>query len=240
MIAFDFYKESVVTFERVHGVDDRILLPDELLSVHPFSSFAKLCITHGGSIHTMGTGFFVSPNVLLTAGHFVYIRKLKSWPSAITVLLAYSDDSKMKSEMFHEKKMFIHPNWALTADSNVDYGILMVDKNYNSFVEMGEPDMANDIALFGYDGDRNRGGRIVGTKGPIDTIAKSTLLYNIDTFGGQSGSCVYDMTQNVAVAIHTSGGSNLNSGVKLDKVLISKIKSIIDKHKIDENLTLIS
>ncbi len=57
--------------ETVHGPDDRVQI--ENTQEFPWSAIASLLITARDNSTWIGTGWFVSPKTLLTAGHCVYI-----------------------------------------------------------------------------------------------------------------------------------------------------------------------
>jgi glutamyl endopeptidase len=49
-------------------------------------------------------------------------------------------------------------------------------------------------------------------------VTDTRLIYDIDTFGGQSGSPIWQQTAEaglIAVGIHTTGGVSSNSGTRI-------------------------
>lgn len=60
-------------------------------------------------------------------------------------------------------------------------------------------------------------------KGKITDDSNYRLNYKIDTYGGQSGSPIYQPSNYRVVGIHTTGNSSTNSGVKVSDRLFQLI-----------------
>ena len=58
--------------ETVHGPDDRVKITST--SVYPWRAHASLLITARDGSMWIGTGWFIGPHTLMTAGHVVYIK----------------------------------------------------------------------------------------------------------------------------------------------------------------------
>jgi len=58
--------------ETVHGPDDRVQITST--SVYPWRAHASLLITARDGSMWIGTGWFIGPHTLMTAGHVVYIK----------------------------------------------------------------------------------------------------------------------------------------------------------------------
>jgi hypothetical protein len=56
----------------VHGPDDRVQISNT--SVYPWRVHASLLITAADGSRWIGTGWFIGPHTLMTAGHVVYIK----------------------------------------------------------------------------------------------------------------------------------------------------------------------
>lgn len=59
--------------ETVHGVDDRRQIQNT--SAHPWRMTASLLITARDNSRWIGTGWFIGPRTLVTAGHVVFIHR---------------------------------------------------------------------------------------------------------------------------------------------------------------------
>ena len=58
--------------ETVHGVDDRVQITNT--ADYPWRVHASLLITAADNSRWIGTGWFIGPHTLMTAGHVVYIK----------------------------------------------------------------------------------------------------------------------------------------------------------------------
>src|SRR5262249_23942530 len=58
--------------ETVHGPDDRVQITNT--AAYPWRAHASLLITAADNSMWIGTGWFIGPHTLMTAGHVVYIK----------------------------------------------------------------------------------------------------------------------------------------------------------------------
>ena len=58
--------------ETVHGPDDRVQITN--ITTYPWRAIASLLITAADNSTWIGTGWFIGPHTLVTAGHVVYIK----------------------------------------------------------------------------------------------------------------------------------------------------------------------
>ena len=61
-----------VIAETVHGADDRVKINNT--AIYPWRAHASLLITAADNSQWIGTGWFIGPHTLMTAGHVVYIK----------------------------------------------------------------------------------------------------------------------------------------------------------------------
>jgi len=88
----------------------------------------------------------------------------------------------------------------------------------------------NDVVLkvSGYPADREQANFQYFHERPIKSVSNTRLFYDIDTFGGQSGSPIWEDTQEngvVAIGIHTTGGITSNSGTRINDDVIDNLIS---------------
>jgi glutamyl endopeptidase len=115
-------------------------------------------------------------------------------------------------------------------DSNYDWGMIRFSTNvgtttgYFGALTTNSSQTGTQVTLRGYPGDKSLGqlwtmsGAIVG-----NNFSSSKLNYQMDTYGGQSGSPVYNSSFQ-AVAIHTNSTSFLyNQGERIDRSLFDII-----------------
>src|SRR5207248_9320300 len=77
--------------ELIIGSDDRVLVTNNEL--YPWRCVCSLLITAQSGTMYLGTGWLVSPRVVLTAGHCVYMSDEGGWASQIEVIPAGSATS---------------------------------------------------------------------------------------------------------------------------------------------------
>ena len=144
--------------------------------------------------------------------------------TSITVIPARSGDSKpygthaVKSMYVGGKSPNTNADWGvLTLKTDLGlttgyYGVRLSASNLTSTV----------VRITGYPADKS--GYLMWTqKGKITGDSNYRLSYKIDTYGGQSGSPIYQPSNYREVGIHTTGNSSANSGVKISDRLFQLI-----------------
>ncbi|MBT5390690.1 MAG: hypothetical protein HOL16_08365 [Alphaproteobacteria bacterium] len=70
---------------------------------------------------------------------------------------------------------------------------------------------------------------MITMKGPVIKVDDKRIFYDIDTSGGQSGSGVYDVSDNpTARYVLTYGSDDYNIGTRVNQLMIDWIKGVID------------
>jgi V8-like Glu-specific endopeptidase len=214
-----------VVLETVHGQDDRVPIKDTEL--YPWSAIASLLITAADGSQWIGTGWFISPRTLATAGHCVYItnsgvRGRDGWVRSIQVMPG-RDGTTLPFGSVTSTQFWSVRGWADSGDENVDYGAIVIPTPVGDtvgtfgFGVFSDDELAGSMVnIAGYPGDKPPGtawfdARQVAMTGP------SKIHYDIDTAGGQSGAAVYriDDERRIGVAVHAYGGPTTNSGTRI-------------------------
>lgn len=190
-------------------------------------AIASLRITARDGSQWIGTGWFISPRTLITAGHCVFINgnsdpNRNGWVSSIDVMPGRNGVLKpfgtARSTNFRSVR-----GWTEKGDQNHDYGAIILDTplgvstgwfGYGVFADnqlVGVP-----AHVTGYPGDKPSGTMWQHSL-PILSVSEPKVFYAIDTMGGQSGAAVYILDQNlpIGVAVHAYGGSTSNSGTRI-------------------------
>jgi V8-like Glu-specific endopeptidase len=210
--------------ESVIGVDDRIRITNT--DVYPWRVHASLQITARDGSQWIGTGWFIGPHTLITAGHVVYIknsgvpgrdgwaRSIDVMPGRNTTTLPYG---KVTSKNFRSVT-----GWTNSGDENFDYGAIIIPNELGNttgwfgFGVYSDADLKASVGnISGYPGDKPAGTQWYDAR-KIANVNARKVYYEIDTFGGQSGSAVYRIIdgQRYGIAIHAYGGSS-NSGTRI-------------------------
>ncbi|HET9143565.1 trypsin-like serine peptidase [Actinophytocola sp.] len=214
-------KAAPVGTDSVIGPDGRV--QESVPSTFPWGGIAHLETNQGGC-----TGFMLSRDVLVTAGHCVHFNG--SWVTSYTVTPGRTGNSKPFGTCSGGiADVWTTWNWINGYPSDYDYGLvkLTCDIGYSTgwfgwSYNTGENLVGQYLYVEGYPGDKPYG--TMWWDG--DTVYSQTankLWYWVDTFGGQSGSPVYRYSSSgpcvgwCVIGIHTNGvaGTNpTNSGTR--------------------------
>lgn len=208
------------------GSDDReqVTQTDQYL----WRGIASLRITARDNSQWIGTGWFISPRTLVTAGHCVFINgsgdpNRDGWVSNIEVIPGRNGFVKplgsVKSTTFWSVR-----GWTEKRDQNHDYGAIILDTPFGvstgwfGYGVFGDSQLVGVQAhVTGYPGDKPSG-TMWHHALPIGSVNDLKVFYPIDTAGGQSGAAVYLLENGlpVAVAVHAYGGTTSNSGTRIN------------------------
>jgi V8-like Glu-specific endopeptidase len=215
------------------GIDEReqVTQTEQYL----WRAIASLRITARDGSLWIGTGWFISPRTLVTAGHCVFINgnpnpNRNGWVSKIDVIPGRNGFlnplGKQTATTFWSVR-----GWTERADQNQDYAAILLDQPFGVHTGWFGYGVFDDDKLVGaqahvagYPGDKP-----VGTLWhhalPIASVSQPKVVYMIDTAGGQSGAAVYLLENNlpVAVAVHAYGGTS-NSGTRITPAVYQNLR----------------
>jgi len=213
--------------ETVHGPDNRVRINNT--SVYPWRANASLLITAADGSQWIGTGWFIGPHTLMTAGHVVNIRGSgvpgrDGWVRRIQVMPGRNGASLPYGSVTSSSFRSV-VGWTNSAsgDENYDYGAIILPNNLGNttgwfgFGVYSDTDLKKSTGnIAGYPGDKPAGQLWYDAR-RIDSVNSRKVYYDIDTAGGQSGSAVYRIVngQRYAFAIHAYGGATTNSGTRI-------------------------
>lgn len=221
--------------EAVIGTDERVRVNET--EKYPWCAIASLLITAADNSMWIGTGWFISPTTLITAGHCVYIQHnpvpaRNGWVKKIQVLPGRNADAApfggISATTFWTVK-----GWADQGLENYDYAAIMLPAPFSqdlgsfSFGVFVDSDLTNKMVnVPGYPSDKPKGtiwydNRVIGS------MNENKIYYAADTAGGQSGCPVYivDEGQRIAIAIHAYGGNTANSGTRISPEVFTNLES---------------
>ena len=184
----------------------------------PWSGICLLVISLPNGRHAVGTGWLVSPTMVVTAGHCVHHGKDGEFFSQIEIIPGANGLLQpFQSKTVSNANFRASNGWVADGSVEDDYGAIILEQPFAS-VNGKTPfvfEVANltnaqfenaKVSLSGYPADKPVGTNWTDS-GPLDSVKSKRLLYSIDTFGGHSGSPV-DMLVNgkrVVVGIHNYG-----------------------------------
>lgn len=208
------------------GTDDRTRVADT--EAWPFSAIGKLVLNFpGGTV--IGSGTLIGSHHVLTAGHCIYDHKRGGWLKS-GMFYPAQNQSVMPFGSSRVRKVVSVSGWVEKANPDFDMGILLLVDNLGLLAgALGCDVLSNDallnktVSVAGYPSDK--GGNEMWTHAEkIKTVTDEQLRYEVDTFGGQSGSGVIMPSTTGIVGVHTGGSSTANGGVRITAEKLAFIK----------------
>jgi V8-like Glu-specific endopeptidase len=211
--------------ETVHGPDDRVQITTT--AVYPWRVHASLLITAADNSSWIGTGWFIGPHTLMTAGHVVFIKNSgvpgrDGWVKKIQVMPGRNGATLPYGSVTSTNFRSVTA-WTNSGDENFDYGAIIIPNNLGNtvgwfgFGVYSDADLLASVGnISGYPGDKPNGTQWYDAR-RVASVNSKKVYYDIDTVGGQSGSAVYRIIngQRVGIAIHAYGGATTNSGTRI-------------------------
>jgi glutamyl endopeptidase len=211
--------------ETVHGPDDRIEITNT--AAYPWRVHASLVITARDNSSWIGTGWFIGPRTLVTAGHCVFIKNSgvpgrDGWVKSIDVMPGRRGSTlpfgSVRSVNFRSVT-----GWTQSGNEHYDYGAIIIPTELGNQVGWFGYGVYSDadlrqttVNISGYPGDKPPGTQWYDSH-RVAAVDSRKVFYDIDTMGGQSGSAVYRIIdgKRFGVAVHAYGGATTNSGTRI-------------------------
>lgn len=211
--------------ETVHGPDDRAQITNT--AAYPWRANASLLITAADNSLWIGTGWFIGPHTLITAGHCVFLKNSgvpgrDGWVKSIQVMPGRNGATlpygSVTSTNFRSVK-----GWIENGDETFDYGAIIIPTELGNtvgwfgFGVYSDSDLVSATGnISGYPGDKPTGTQWYDAR-KIASVNSRKVYYDIDTAGGQSGAAVYRLINGarMGIAIHAYGGATTNSGTRI-------------------------
>lgn len=216
--------------EIVHGSDDRVQVGNT--TPYPWRTICHLEIAAANGKSFIGSGAFIGPRVVLTAGHCVYLHGNGGWAKNVRVIPGRNGNARPYGDAvgtyYHSVK-----GWTNSQDADYDYGVIVLPSNKKLGDTVGWMGLANlsmaslmglNVNSSGYPGDKPYGTQWWNANN-ILAVTNRRLYYQIDTMGGQSGSPVWrfkDGNRHI-VGIHTTGGSPFNGATRINEAVFDNL-----------------
>lgn len=244
---FDVLRDGTPTLESVIGVDERARVPDT--TDDPWRKVCALTIVGTNGAVARGTGWFIGPRTLLTAGHCVYSTVLfGGW--AKEILVQPGRDSGALPYGSALSTWFLSlADWVATESPDSDVGCIQLDSALGDAVGWFDLDTPSDVesgstlvTIAGYPVDRDDGNVMYYSSNRLLRSTATQLFYDVDTVGGQSGAPIWvaDGASARVIGIHAYGASGdldpilgveTNSGRRLTSELLATISGWLRENR---------
>ncbi|MQA62661.1 MAG: trypsin-like serine protease [Actinophytocola sp.] len=221
------------TAESIIQADDRVQIHNT--SAYPWRAHASLLITAADGSSWIGTGWFISPRTLITAGHCVFIKNSgvpgrDGWVRSIRVMPGRNGSTLPYGSSTSTSFRSV-TGWTGSGNHNYDYGAIILPTTLGSTVGWFGYSVASDsqlngsvVNISGYPGDKPAGTQWYHSN-RVTSVNSTKVYYSVDTMGGQSGSAVYHLRDGsrYAVAVHAYGGATANSGTRVNREVFDNL-----------------
>lgn len=230
--------------ERVFGGDDRTLVPSTTDAPWRWSAALRIRPRDGANPF-VGTGWFVGPRTLITAGHCVYMHDHGGFAESVEVIPGL-DGTKRPFGSIVSRDLKSVSGWTAKRNSDFDYGAIVLPQpvNLGAFAFAAVPEellVSADLNISGYPYDRDKATRHYFHARRIVRVSKRRLYYHIDTYGGQSGSAAWitisrdaaaqlgiassEERVRVVVAVHSGGSMLFNYATRITEDVVQNLRT---------------
>jgi V8-like Glu-specific endopeptidase len=196
----------------------------------PWRWICSLFITAIDGSQWLGTGWLAGPRLVITAGHCVFIHGRGGWAQEILVFPARNGTSipfQFSCTEFRSVQ-----GWVQGQNSQTDYGAILLPEPTDQLGWFGYEVLSNDdladllVNVFGYPADKAQG-TLWGNDRTLAQIMPRTLVYDISTYGGQSGGPVFIKAggKRYVVGIHNYGDLSGNSATRITGQVFDNIEA---------------
>lgn len=243
----DFLKSNQladnVLIEKIILADDRKIVSPTIH--YPWSAICALLITAPSQQTYLGTGWFIHPRVLVTAGHCVYLHEedKQNWASSIEVIPACDGKTRPFGSVI-STSFKANDNWIHHKAPEADYGLIILTEEYPEHERIGhfgihvlQQTSVNNTryTLSGYPLDKSHL-NLEFTQWfhelPLKKLDDTSLFYEIDTLGGQSGAPIWENRsdhQYYCIGLHTLGLYPANKGLRITPQIYQQIIQWLDE-----------
>lgn len=229
LVAVGKSDEPIPAFESVIGVDERVRILDT--DLQPWRMICALRMRGPTGAGAIGTGWFIGPRTVLTAGHCVFSNQFfGGWASSVEVipgLLGPGVDTDARPYgSATSQQLSSVDRWTETEDADFDIGCIHLvepkgeDVGWFALAALSPEELTGyRVNVSGYPADRGAGFEQYHAANRVLGVTDRRLFYEVDTYGGQSGAPVWvHPTQDalpLAVGIHAYGigGTPANLGI---------------------------
>jgi V8-like Glu-specific endopeptidase len=228
--AMKAFKKTPLFDRVVIGDDDRRVVPSTTML--PWRAICALRIISADGAVLVGTGWFIDERTVVTAGHCVFDAESGGWAKSIEVLPARNGEMLPFGKTVGTRFRAVDA-WIEDREASCDYGAILLDtdlgRHTGSFkvASLSNAELRSQpVNLAGYPLDLDSATRLYYHARVISTVGATRLFYDIDTFGGQSGSPLWlDLEHDgpIVVGLHTTGSATTNSGTRITSEVLENL-----------------
>lgn len=219
-----------------NGQDGRVRIQDTTAWPHVIHAQLEMRYASG---NYGGSGILVGPHHILTAAHNVYSNDTKEWAQDISVCLGLNGKAAPFGTL-KVVKAHTFKQWVNEHNKSFDIALLVLDRSIGSEIGWSgllslddESLLKEEVHVTGYPGDKGFT-KMMTMSQKLKSVEPEQFYYDIDTYGGQSGSGIWINKWGMpyTIGIHTLGEGILNtgnSGVRLSHHKFEKIIRWISK-----------
>ncbi|MBO4496877.1 MAG: trypsin-like serine protease [Lachnospiraceae bacterium] len=222
-----FVEKEAKSSRAIIGSDDRTRIYS--VSTYPYSATAYIITTFSDGTIAEGSGFFVGPDVVITAGHGLYNGDHGGVATSATVYPGgiYSGFGSTVSY-----DITVHPLYCNCNLSSFDVGIIKLSSTFGNgyfgLSTVSDYNLSNDsVILYGYPGYPYLSGTLWYSTGTVLTVYSNQFEHNADASEGESGGpVVRHGSQFTATGIHSGTSQTYNNAaVRVTSELIQFINN---------------
>lgn len=208
--------------------DDRQEIQNK--NIDPYTWVCQLDIEDARGGEWSGTGWFAAPGLIITAGHCVYLHNRGGW--ARNILITVNENNTKSTQTMRGVDFHTVDGWINGADESYDYGAITVrrengrEQGYFGYSVLDDADLTGELVnVAGYPTDKPKG-TLWGSVKILQNNTQETLIYDLDTYFGMSGSPVilWDKSDYFAIGIHNYGDISGNRATRMTESVFQTIQ----------------
>ena len=213
--------------EVIHEHDDRVRVTNT--TDYPYGCICFLAIRARNGAAFVGTGWLADERTVITAGHCVFMHREGGWAASIDVFPGQNGRGDRPYQA-RATRLWSTRGWTDQKSAPADYGAIRLDQRMSAVGTFGygalsDSELRSELChVVGYPADKR--GEMWGHGRRLSAVRAETLIYDIDTYGGNSGGPVFMLRNGrpAVVGIHNYGDLTGNSATRITGTVYQRIQ----------------